>query len=85
MEPSQDSEHASDTSTQKCGNCNQEKPIDAFVSRTKTKRPTRWCIDCRISGCEVRKRLPGMFCYRSHATDNLTLGSQALGGKEIPG
>ncbi|OOQ89626.1 hypothetical protein PEBR_07672 [Penicillium brasilianum] len=56
MEPSSNSTCDSDPALQICVKCCLEKPIEQFVSRTKAKRPTTWCSDCRYYGNEGRKR-----------------------------
>ncbi|KAJ5369163.1 uncharacterized protein N7496_008923 [Penicillium cataractarum] len=52
MEPTSSSACDSDPSLQTCVRCCLEKPIDDFVSRTKAKRPTKWCLACRYYGNE---------------------------------
>ncbi|OKP15070.1 hypothetical protein PENSUB_3051 [Penicillium subrubescens] len=50
MEQNSSTDTDSDPSTQTCIKCGLGKPIDQFVARTKMKRLTKWCLDCRIYG-----------------------------------
>lgn len=54
MEPNSISDSDSDPNMQTCVRCREDKPVEEFVSRTSAKRPTKWCLACRIHGHEVR-------------------------------